>query len=119
MIDLSEAVKRALEEDFINTTTIVKDQIKKATKKAVDKLKATSPKRYGKYSKSWKAKEFESTFEIQSVIHNEKHYRLTHLLEKGHQNRDGSRTKAQPHIAQVEEDVIAELESDIISELER
>jgi len=31
-------------------------------------------------------------------IYNKPHYRLTHLLEDGHLNRDGSRTEGKPHI---------------------
>jgi len=40
---------------------------------------------------------------IQATIWNEKHYQLTHLLEKGHALRDGGRSDSFTHIAPVEQ----------------
>lgn len=119
MIDLSKAVKRALEVEFEETTNILKREVKKAADKAAEELKEASPKRRGKYAKGWKAKLEEKALGSEAIVHNDRHYRLTHLLEKGHQNRDGSRTKAQPHIGPVEEKIVEELERSIITELQR
>ncbi|MNW18141.1 hypothetical protein D3C71_2175820 [compost metagenome] len=44
------------------------------------------------------------------MIYNEKHYRLTHLLEKGHVKRGGGRVAARVHIEPVEERIVAEFE---------
>lgn len=65
-------------------------------------LKETSPKRTGKYKKSWtKIKEGN-----RYIIHNSKHYRLTHLLEKGHAKVGGGRVPARVHIRPAEEKAI-------------
>jgi len=84
-------------------------------KEAVKELKSNSPKDTGDYRKGWRLKKEKDKV----TVHNKTAYQLTHLLEKGHANRDGGRTSAQPHIGPVEERVVAEfierVESDIQS----
>ena len=72
----------------------------------------------GSYAKSWSTKNKTKTKDIYSkVAYNKAHYRLTHLLEFGHANRDGSRTRAIPHIRNTEnkykEKFVKELEEKI------
>ncbi|MBZ9536283.1 HK97 gp10 family phage protein [Cytobacillus oceanisediminis] len=73
-------------------------------KEAVQKLKKDSPKLTGSYRKGWRLKKEKDKV----IIHNATDYQLTHLLEKGHANRNGGRTPAQVHIAPVEEKVVDE-----------
>jgi len=84
-------------------------------KEAVKQLKKDSPELTGSYSKGWRAKKEKDRV----IVHNGTDYQLTHLLEKGHANRDGGRTPPQVHIAPVEERVVGEfierVESDIQS----
>ncbi len=77
-------------------------------KSAVKKLKETSPKDTGFYSKSWKIQTKTYVYRKNQVhtIHNTT--RHSHLLEKGHALRGGGRAKAKPHIAPVEKEIIAE-----------
>lgn len=78
---------------------------RKTARAAVEKLKNTSPKRAGggDYARSWATK----TERGRTIIHNTKHYQLTHLLEKGHRtvNKYGEyeRTPAHVHIKPVED----------------
>lgn len=73
-------------------------------KEAVQKLKKDSPKLTGSYRKGWRLKKEKDRV----IVHNATDYQLTHLLEKGHANRDGGRTPPQVHIAPVEEKVVDE-----------
>ena len=69
--------------------------------------------RTGKYTKDW-------THDVRGSrasaitglngysVYNKKHYQLTHLLEKGHQARNGGRVRAFEHIAPVN-DTLGEL----------
>ena len=77
-------------------------------KSAVKKLKETSPKDTGFYSKAWKIKTKTYVYRKNQVhtIHNTT--RHSHLLEKGHALRGGGRAKAKPHIAPVEKEIIEE-----------
>ena len=92
--DYSAEVERALEE--------TKEDL---AEEAVERLKKTSPRDSGKYRRNWKQREYGH----KRVVYNAKHYRLTHLLEKGHvvRNRRGGRAlgraPAIPHIKPAEE----------------
>ena len=87
----------------------IEEGIKKETKKlaldGIKRLKATSPKRTGGYSRGWKYKKRGNTY----VLYNQK-YRLTHLLEKRHRKKNGKGfTEGIPHIKPVELQIIRDL----------
>lgn len=115
---LSSAIGDILSEYQDEVADAVNEISEEIAKEAVKKLKLVSPKLSGKYSKSWAVKEQEYYGGISNfVIHNKKEYRKTHLLEYGHMNRDGTRTKAEPHIGDVEQWVIEEMEKRVVKEL--
>ena len=88
--------------------------------KGAKQLRQTSPKRTGKYAKSWGVTREDSSFgeNAKYIIHNKKHYRVAHLLEHGHVMANGKRTKAIPHIKPVEEQVIREYEKKVREAIE-
>lgn len=135
--DLSSVVMKQLQEYKEDITDDVEETSDKITKEARDELKSISPKANkrvylrkfsstgqsdwqepGSYAKSWTTKNGKKAKDIYSkIVYNKKYYRLTHLLEFGHANRDGSRTKPIAHIRPTEnkykEKFIKELETKI------
>lgn len=96
--------------------TVDKD-VTAVAKESVKKLNDTSPNRNGGYSEGWKVKTVSSKRgNKRTVVHNTE-YRLTHLLENGHDiKRDGKiigYSDAIPHIAPVEEWAEEELQKRI------
>lgn len=122
MIDLSKEVADILEEYGLGVAGEVEQVVKKTAKdtvKALKKHKSTYKIRSGKYNKSWKVREEKiSSRNTRSIVHNEKHYRLTHLLEYGHAKRGGGRTRAFPHIAPAESGAVEILEREVRKRLE-
>lgn len=87
---------------------------------AVETLKSTSPMKSGKYASSWTTKEGETSSKRKTqIIHNAKHYRLTHLLEWGHAKVNGGRVAARPHIQRVEQESIREFEEKLKGAIEQ
>lgn len=62
----------------------------------------------GAYSKGWKVDVADnaSSASLVFVVHNRK-YQLTHLLEDGHMNRNGTRTEGIPHIKNCSDEAVA------------
>ena len=93
----------------------------KVGKSAVKRLKETSPKRYGKYAKSWTMKtEPEVGQPHKRIVHvKAPHYRLTHLLEHGHAKVGGGRVEGIPHVRPAEEMAIKEFMAEVEEAIKR
>lgn len=101
---LADEIANALQQYSNNVEQKVEVATEDVANMAVDKLKQNSLKKTGNYAKSWtKTKQGKK-----QIVHNKKHYRLTHLLEKGHAKVGGGRAEAKIHIAPVENQVINE-----------
>lgn len=86
-------------------TEKVEEGIKAIGEEAAEEVRALSPVDKGAYRRSWKTR-FEKVRGSMTVTvyAGGRHYRLTHLLEKGHLNRDGTtRARAIPHISTAQE----------------
>lgn len=111
-INLDKAIAETLKEYGDECYTVLSDCVKEVADEAVEKLQAVNhfaPGRTptGDYAKDWTEDEIQTgRLKTSRVVHNLDHYRLTHLLEKGHVSRNGTHrtfgfVKAYPHIAPV------------------
>ena len=109
--NLANEIAKSLE-DFVGVTEEACEKgVLMTSQDVVDALRAAHPAESGDYSdwskeynQGWTFRKKKSkTYKtgILSTVWNEKHYRLTHLLEKGHAKVNGGRTRAFPHIAPV------------------
>lgn len=104
--NLKDFIEKELKEYSQEVAEDVKDCVRESAIECRNELRLTSPKRTGEYAESWIDEVVENDrFFINAVIRNEKHYQLTHLLEKGHAGVDGTSVgsaPAIPHIAPAE-----------------
>lgn len=101
---------------------------KKISDDAAAKLKTAGgfKDRRGRYRKNWVAelRKYASRWKVIATVYNKKEYRLTHLLEKGHEavnqyGDSGKSTKAYKHIADVEAWAITAFEEGLREGLKR
>jgi len=112
---LAKEIAKGLAEYSQDVVEKVNVSSEKVGKAAVKQLKQTSPKKSGKYAKSWAVKtEPEIGQPHKRIVHvKAPHYRLTHLLEHGHAKKGGGRVEGKPHIRPAEEMVIREFMSEV------
>jgi len=114
--NLSSVIKKGLEEYCDFTAEEVKQIVSEVGENVKNEIMEKAPVDTGAYKKSWRVtKEKETATSLSVVVHSEKHYRLTHLLEKGHAKRGGGRVEAQVHIAPAE----ASAEKQLLERIER
>lgn len=107
---LDEAIKAELENWNEEIKRAVNEGLEETAAVAEKALKQGGPyqERTGKYTKDWTHGVREKRASAITGLHgyavyNKKHYQLTHLLEKGHQARNGGRIRAFEHIGPVNE----------------
>lgn len=127
---LADAVMGVLEEYRDVTVDVMKDAVDKVTKETVAEIRSDIPAAgiggKGGYRKSWASKqdaESKKRYAYAKVVYSNKdpHYRLTHLLEKGHdliiRGKPLGRVKAFVHIRPAADDAADKLEKYIKSGL--
>lgn len=114
--DFANKIKNILEEWRGVTEEAVAMGIAETAEHAVNQLHAANPAGSGQYASwsdynaSWRSSSTPWAKGKQSVVvHNEKKYRLTHLLENGHALKNGGRARPFPHIAPVAEEAERDL----------
>lgn len=131
--DLTAKIKANLKIYHAEIQEEIKKQVDKTTEPLRVGLRSHSPrrsghklrgskggKRYapGSYARSWRAKVTNQTFTVyEKTVYNSAHYRLTHLLEKGHKARNGQRVDPVVHIAPEEKKAIQNYEENIIKRI--
>lgn len=119
-LNLEKAIKEILAQygdDVYEVLGKAVDEVSEEGTRQLQSVGSFAPKGHpsGEYSASWDAQdEPVGRLKRSRIIRNVEHYRLTHLLEKGHVSRNGTgRTfdpvPAYPHIAGVEQWAIEEL----------
>jgi hypothetical protein len=105
-------------QDVVEKVNVSSEAVGKA---AVKQLKQTSPKRHGKYAKSWTMKTVPAVGQPHKRIVHAKapHYRLAHLLEYGHAKVGGGRVEGIPHVRPAEEEVIREFTREVEEAIKR
>lgn len=121
---LAKAIMDELKKFEGVTVDAIKTASDKSSKQAVRTLRQTSPRRTGEYAKSWTSKNSatHNKWAAGKVVYNKEHYRLTHLLEKGHRItgaiKTGGFTKAREHIAPAEQQAVEDFERILKEEIE-
>jgi hypothetical protein len=104
--EVSEVIKGLLDSYATEVRSKIATTSEEIAVQCAQRLRQNSPSRTGKYKKGWAVKEMRTSQVGMStwVVHNKKHYRLTHLLEFGHKARGGTRIVGKrPHIKKAEE----------------
>lgn len=110
--DLADYIVKLMKEFEGTTDEACKKGVLETADDAVQELRNAHPAGSGQYhswneyNKGWKKRASSQKTKlkgIQAIVFNEKHYQLTHLLEKGHALVKGGHTAAFPHIAPVEQ----------------
>lgn len=108
---LADDIMAGLQEYVNLANDSMKEAVKKTATSVKKEISANAPKDTGAYGKSWKAtKTSENSHTLKMTVHSKDHYRLAHLLEKGHAKRGGGRVSGKPHIAPAEENGVQLLE---------
>lgn len=106
-------IKDLLNEYSVDIQESIVKTAENVAKKGAEKLKQTSPKRTGKYSKGWRVRTTKGRGEVSSTIYNATNWQLTHLLEKPHLLRNGRLSTPKVHIYPVEQQCIKEYETEV------
>lgn len=121
--NIADAITKELTQYGELVTEGVKKGVDKVAKECNEEIKKhiTFKQVTGRYVKAFRIKtSFEDKYNKRNTWYvSGSQYRLTHLLENGHANKDGGRTKAYPHIKYGEELAKKRMEELVKEEVEK
>lgn len=103
--DISNQIVNAMSQYSDAVKAEIQTELKSIADTALSKVKASSPRRTGKYQRGWRMMVETDGGTVKMTVYQKKpQYRLTHLLEEGHKKRGGRGfVSAKPHIREIEE----------------
>ena len=120
--EIADAVSQVFADYCDDVVNAVNGAAEEVAKACAQDLRQNSPKDSGRYARSWKVKRQRGTGGKTQiwVVYNEKHYRLTHLLERGHLKAGGEdRVRAIPHIEPARDEAEAMFEQKALEAIGR
>ena len=118
--DLTIDLRRSLEQYAGDVAEKVDEVVEHTSREALQRVKAASPVRTGRYRKAWRIKIDRKSGRVSATIYNAGEMQLTHLLEHGHRTRlksgkygDKAYAAPRPHIEPVQDWLNAEAEKEI------
>ena len=120
---LAKEIEKTLTEFVGVTEEACEKGVRETAKDAVEALRSSHPAGSGdygswdEYNSGWKVMQTKTDrrYHRKATIHNQTHYQLTHLLEKGHALVKGGHTRAFPHI----EPVAEKCEGDLVKNIKK
>lgn len=110
---IAAAIARAVQDYTEDVTAGIEKTVGEVAELVRTDTEAMSPKRTGRYARGWKVSKQDKPGVARRIIWNKKHYRLVHLLEKGHAVRGGGRVPGRPHLRPAFERHVNQLQDDI------
>lgn len=121
MEQLPEAIKEILDEYAGEIYKFLPEITEEVGKTGVKALRTSAKQKFDgkKYAGGWRSLTERHRYGATVTIYNGRLPGLPHLLEHGHANRNGGRTKGRVHIAPVEEKLINEFEKKVEHDITR
>lgn len=120
---LADAIMDAMQEYTAEVEEAIPDIVDNAADAMVKEIRATAPKRTGKYAKGWTARQLgeraRSKEGYAKLVCNPKRYAIAHLAEYGHAKRSGGRVAGKPHIRPACDKLLPEFEKKIEEAVKR
>lgn len=117
-VDLEKEVMKLLNDYGDVITDALAEIVPEVAEETAKELKATSPKKTGKYAAAWTSKVEKKRLYVTATVYNDGHAQLTHLLEHGHPMPHGGRARAIPHIEPAEQKAIQSMEDKVAKAIE-
>lgn len=120
---LADAIMEAMQEYTEEVEEAIPGIVDSTADAMVREIRATAPKRSGKYAKGWTVRQLgESTRSKEGyakLVCNPKRYSIAHLVEYGHAKRGGGRVASKPHIRPACDKLLPEFEEKIEEAVKR
>lgn len=99
---LAEAVQDELGQYASDVQEQVDTVVLRVARQCLSQIRRDSPRHSGDYRKGWTMQTKRGRLNVSAIIYNRTRYFLIHLLEFGHQKKQGGRVSGTPHIEPAE-----------------